>query len=174
MLTLIFVSERDFFRFWSDFGMIWEGFGKPKWMQKSIFGRFFRKRRLSQNHYFSFRKLPFLRFRAYKFNENSMKNRVRKYICFKRRFFSVFCGFLFDFVTILDGPKSSKIQNAAPGPSKNSPKSVQDDPKVDFGVCLGRIFFRRWVWGRFWKEFWWICKVADHLLILILLMWDKL
>ena len=93
--------------------MILEGFGRPKWMQKSIFGRFFKKRRLSQNHCFSSRKLLFLRFRAYKFNENSMKNRVRKYICFKRRFFSVFCGFLFDFVTILDGPKSSKIRRAA-------------------------------------------------------------
>ena len=57
-------------------------------------------------------------------------------------------------------------------------KIGQDDPKVDFGACLGRIFFRRWVWGGFWKGFGRIFGgffwVADHLLTLILLMWDEL
>ena len=31
MLTLIFVFERDFFRFWNDFGAILGGFRGPKW-----------------------------------------------------------------------------------------------------------------------------------------------
>ena len=125
----------------ADFGMIFEGFGRPKWMQKSIFGRFFRKRRLSQNHCFSLGKLLLLRFRAYKLNENSMENRVRKYICFKRRFFSMFCGFLFDFVTILDGPKSSKIQNAAPGALQKFTQKRSRWPKSRFwGVSWTHLF----------------------------------
>ena len=50
------------------------------------------------------------------------------------------------FGAILGGSEGSlgglKLKTLALGPSKNSPGSVQDDPKVDFGVCLGRIFFK--------------------------------
>ena len=67
--------------------------------------------------------------------------------------FSVFC----DLGAILGGPEGSlgdlKFKPLPLGPSKNSPESVQDDPKVDFGVRLGRIFFQRWVWEGFWEGF---------------------
>ena len=33
--------EGDFFRFFSMLGRFWEGFGRPKWRPKSIFGRSF-------------------------------------------------------------------------------------------------------------------------------------
>ena len=66
-------------------------------------------------------------------------------------------AFFGDFGAILGGPEGSlgglKSKTLALGPSKNSPESVQDDPKVNFGVCLGRIFFQRWVWEGFWEGF---------------------
>ena len=31
-------------------------------------------------------------------------------------------------------------------------KITQDAPKVDFGMCLGRILFPRWVWEGFWED----------------------
>ena len=68
-------------------------------------------------------------------------------------FLAHFC----DFGAILGGPEESlgglKFKTLALGPSKNSSESDQDDPKVDFGVCLGRIFFQRWVWEGFWEGF---------------------
>ena len=54
------------------------------------------------------------------------------------------------------------------GPPKNLPKSVQGDPKVDFGVCLGRIFFWRWVWGGFWKG---LERISDGFLGLQITCW---
>ena len=88
-----------------------------------------------------------------KIYENSMKNRVRKCIFFDVDFSVVFSAF----DAILGGSEGSlgglKFKTLALGLSKNSPGSVQDDPKVDFGVCLGRIFFQRWVWEGFWEGF---------------------
>ena len=92
-----------------------------------------------------------------------MKNRVGKYICFKRRFFSVFCGFLFDFVTILDGPKSSKIQNAAPGAlqkfTKKRPRCLKIEFRDAFWTHLSsKAGFER-VLGGFWEDLGWFLRV---------------
>ena len=73
--------------------------------------------------------------------------------------FEGFFSILGSFWTAQNRPKFKTLPL---GPSKNSPKSVQDDPKIDFGACLGHIFFQRSVWEGFWEEFWWIFRVADH------------
>ena len=174
MLTLIFVFKCDFLRFRSDLGPILGGFGRLKWTQKSIFGRFFRKRRFSENRCFSQGKLLFFRFRAHKFNENSTQNRIRKYICFKRWLFSVFWKFLADFGTILDGSKSLKIQNAAPGALQKLIKKRSRWPKNRFwGVSRTHLFSKVGL-GRVLEDFGRIFggffRVADHLLTLILLL----
>ena len=172
------MNERDFLRFWSDFGTILEGFRGPKWKQKSVFGRFFRKRRFSENRCFSLRKLLFFRLRAHKFNENSTQNRIRKYICFKRWLFSVFWKFLADFGTILDGSKSLKIQNAAPGALQKFTKKRSRWPKNRFwGVSRTHLFSKvglGMVLEDFGKIFGGFFGVADHLLTLILLLWGVL
>ena len=63
-------------------------------------------------------------------DENSIKNRIRKYV-----FFIIeFLAFFHDFGSILGGPGD-------PGPSKKSQKIDQDAQKLDFGACLGHVCF---------------------------------
>ena len=69
-------------------------------------------------------------------------------IVFKIKFSAFFC----DVCTILGGP-------GAPGPSKKSPKIVQDTQNTDLGMRLGNVFERGFwegvgtILGGFWKGF---------------------
>ena len=143
-------------RFWSDFGR----FSGTKMEVKIDFWQVFQKTSIFWKSLFFLRKLLFFRLRAHKFNENSTQNRIRKYICFKRWLFSVFWRFLVDFGTILDGSKSLKIQNAAPGALQKLTKKHSRWPKSRFwGVSRTHLFSKVGL-GRvlegFWKDFWWI------------------
>ena len=109
---------------------------------------------------------------------NSMK--IRRKIAFENifvlnvDFLACFGSFLLILEQFWTTQNHTKFKTLPLGPSKNSPKSVQDDPKIDFGVCLGRIFFRRWVWEGFGRIFGGFSGIADHLLTLILLLWGVL
>ena len=116
-----------------------------------FFAQFFRKRRFCENRVPVEAQLLFLRFRASgkqrKIRAKSCSRKASKKTTQNSGFFSIWGSFW----TALGG---LKFKTLALGPSKNSFKSVQDDPKVDFGACLGRVFFRRCVWGGFWEDFW--------------------
>ena len=58
---------------------------------------------------------------------------------------------LFNFVLCCDLIDFSSIWEALGFPKIYKNRSKRQ--KVDFGACLGRIFFQRWVWGGFWGSF---------------------
>ena len=139
MLTFIFVFK-------CDFGAILDRFWEVLDFEIRFFAQFFRKRRFCENHAPVDAKLLFLRFRASRkpreIQAKSCSRKGCKKVTPKSGFFLIWGSFW----TALGG---LKFKTLALGLSKNSPKSVQDDPKVDFGASLGRIFFRRWFWGGF-------------------------
>ena len=152
------VSEATFF----DLGAILGGFWEAKMVPKSIFGRFFGSffsHAISASILDRFLEAPNLKNRALastgaRFLQNRRFQKMIKKqsifdpfldaktmkICQKlvsknMLFFIIeFSMLFFDFGSILVGP-------GGPGPSKNSPKIVQDAQKSDFGMRLGHVCF---------------------------------
>ena len=152
------ILEATFF----DFGAILGGFGEAKMVPKSIFGRFFGSlfsHAISASILDRFLEAPNLKNRALastgaRFLQNRrfqkmIKKRsildpfldaktmkIRQTFVSKNMLFFIieFSMLFFDFGSILVGP-------GGPGPSKNSPKIVQDAQKSDFGMRLGHVCF---------------------------------
>ena len=78
----------------------------------------------------------------------------------------------------MDGPKSSKIQNAAPGAlqkfTKKRPRCLKIEFRDAFWTHLSsKAGFER-VLGGFWEDLGWILRVADHIIDSYLApCWDK-
>ena len=164
------VSEATFF----DLGAILGGFGEAKMVPKSIFGRFFGSffsHAISASILDRFLEAPNLKNRALastgarilqnrRFQKMIKKRsildpfwdaktmKIGQKLVSKNMFFFIieFSTLFFDFGSILGGP-------GGPGPSKKSGKIDQDAQKMDFGACLGRVCFLRWVLGGFWEDF---------------------
>ena len=111
--------------------------------------------------------------------ENSMKNRVRKYICFQCRFFCVFWGTWAPFRLQFPSPKSSKIQNPSPGAlqkvTKKRPRCLKNGFWDVFWIRLFSKAGLGRVLGGFGEDLGWILKVADYIVDSYFApCWDKL
>ena len=75
--------------------------------------------------------------------------------------------FLFDLGVVLDGPGRPEIQNAGPGALQKFTKKRSRCLKSEFWEAFWTRLFSKVGCGRvfngFWEDFWWILKVADHI-----------
>ena len=145
-----------------DLGAMLGGFGRPKWRSKSIFEKLFGScfsHAISASILDRFLEAPNLKNRALastgarilqnrRFQKMIKKRsildpfwdaktmKIGQKLVSKNMFFFIieFSMLFFDFGSILVGP-------GGPGPSKNSPKIVQDAQKSDFGMRLGHVCF---------------------------------
>ena len=96
-------------------------------------------------------------------------------LVFNVDFLAFFWGFGRHLVFSFSLKNRPNFKTLALGLSKKSPKSVQDAPNMDFGTCLGRVFFRRLVLGGFGEDLGLILKVADYIVDSYFApCWDKL
>ena len=111
--------------------------------------------------------------------ENSMKNRVRKCICFLCQFCWFSGGTWAPFRLQFPSPKSSKIQNPSPGAlQKVTNKRPRCLKNRFWDVFWTRLFSKAGlgrVLGGFGEDLGWILKVADYIVDSYFApCWDKL
>ena len=96
-----------------------------------------------------------------------MKNRVRKYTCFKCRCFGVFLGIRAPFRLQFLFQKSSKIQNPSPGAlqkvTKKRPRCLKNGFWDVFWIRLFSKAGLGRVLGGFGEDLGWILKVVDYI-----------